>query len=223
MRLLVVLVFAFALQQALPVSAQSGSVVVGGKEWLQPADFVNLSYNDIAAVCPPPDGICDGQLNSITVTGFRWAAVADVNELFNAYLGDTDTPLTSEPGVTTCAPGTCVADMLQDFAPTLETVEPAYGEVGGWSVTPFLTGAYTPYAFSEADGDEFNSDNYTGLNVSASFFGAWLFRDAPVPPPPPPPPAANTQPIPTQGTLATLLMIIGLLSLAALQLAGRGR
>lgn len=73
----------FVLFQAAPSWAQS--VVRAGKEWLQPLDFVNLSWNNVAAVCPPPSGACSGFLNGIDVTGYTWATVDDMNALFSSY------------------------------------------------------------------------------------------------------------------------------------------
>jgi hypothetical protein len=71
----------FMLLQALPSLGQA--VIRDGKEWLQPIDFTNLSWNDVNAVCPV--GVCAGTLNGIDVTGYTWATVDDVNGLFNSY------------------------------------------------------------------------------------------------------------------------------------------
>ena len=62
-------------------------IKVDGKEWLQPALFTNLSWNDINAVCSADTGVCSGVLNDYEVTGWTWASVDDVNALFNHYIG----------------------------------------------------------------------------------------------------------------------------------------
>ncbi len=58
-------------------------ITVNGNEWLQPALFTNLSWNDINAVCPA--GVCSGELNGYDMTGWTWASIDDVNALFNSY------------------------------------------------------------------------------------------------------------------------------------------
>jgi hypothetical protein len=60
-------------------------IAVDGKQWLQVDLFTNLSWNDINAVCPA--GVCSGVLNGIDVTGWTWASINDVNQLFNYYIG----------------------------------------------------------------------------------------------------------------------------------------
>lgn len=67
-------------------SASAAHVVVNGLEWLQPVDFVNLSWNDISAVCNSTTGTCSGSLGITDVTGYIWAGVDDLNALFNHYL-----------------------------------------------------------------------------------------------------------------------------------------
>jgi hypothetical protein len=61
------------------------AVTVADKEWLQPDLFLNLSWNDINAVCP--EGECSGTLNGYDMTGWTWASVEDMNALFNFYIG----------------------------------------------------------------------------------------------------------------------------------------
>lgn len=63
-------------------------IKVDGKEWLQPALFTNLSWNDINAACP--EGLCAGVLNGIDMNGWTWASVDDVNALFNYYIGSDE-------------------------------------------------------------------------------------------------------------------------------------
>lgn len=72
----------------MPVFAEVNDIIeVGGKEWLQPILFLDLAWNDIDDVCPHDTGVCSGLLNGYDVTGWKWASVNDVNDLFNYYLG----------------------------------------------------------------------------------------------------------------------------------------
>ena len=67
-------------------------VVANGKAWYQPDLFTNLSWNDIAAVCPPSlpaYGACTAgsTLNGHVMTGFKWAYLSDVASYFSANYG----------------------------------------------------------------------------------------------------------------------------------------
>lgn len=64
-------------------------------QWLQPADFVNYSYNEVSAVCP--DGICSGTLpgSAIDLTGYTWASSNEFDLLGLAYQ-QAGVPLTDE-------------------------------------------------------------------------------------------------------------------------------
>ena len=69
-----------AMAAVLPFRAEA-SLIIGDSEWLQPADFVNYSWNDINTVCPA--GFCGGQLGSgPDLTGWQWASAESVGALF---------------------------------------------------------------------------------------------------------------------------------------------
>lgn len=72
-------------------------VPVGGNQWLQPLDFVNHSWNDIAAVCDRGNGICNGSLGGNVLTGWTWASITDLNALF-ITLEVEGVPVVSDPG-----------------------------------------------------------------------------------------------------------------------------
>ncbi|MEZ5503874.1 MAG: hypothetical protein R3E50_14880, partial [Halioglobus sp.] len=61
-------------------------VTVDGKDWAQADLFTNLSWSDINSVCPA--GVCSsGSLNGYDMSGWSWASIEDVNNLFNSYIG----------------------------------------------------------------------------------------------------------------------------------------
>jgi hypothetical protein len=62
-----------------------GTVTIDGKEWLQPADFVGYSFDEVKVVCPTET--CSGRLPGSTfdLTGYTWASIMEVSSLFNAY------------------------------------------------------------------------------------------------------------------------------------------
>lgn len=66
-------------------SAKAAVVTLNGVEWQQPDSFDSSSWNDISAVCDYISGACNGSLHGIDLTGWTWASVDDLNDLFNAY------------------------------------------------------------------------------------------------------------------------------------------
>ncbi len=73
-------------------------VEIAESEWLQPFDFRDYSYDQIAAVCSNDNGLCSGSLpdSSIDLTGYYWASISDIEELFIAYGGEP--PFTEPDG-----------------------------------------------------------------------------------------------------------------------------
>lgn len=75
-----------------PWNQITDTVTANNKVWAQVDLFDDLSWNDINAVCP--DGLCvaGGVLNGYDMTGWKWAAVDDINALVTSY-GDIQPPL----------------------------------------------------------------------------------------------------------------------------------
>jgi hypothetical protein len=69
------------------IQTHAAPVIVGDREWLQPVDFVNLSWNDINAVCnATAGGACSGSLAGTVLDGYTWAGVDEMKELFNSFI-----------------------------------------------------------------------------------------------------------------------------------------
>ncbi len=68
------------------------TISVVGREWLQPALFSDISWNDVNEVCPWPSGICieGAELQGVDMTGLVWASTEDMTALFNHYIGDPE-------------------------------------------------------------------------------------------------------------------------------------
>lgn len=70
---------------AAPISA-TDMVTVGNTRWAQPDLFLGISWDDVNDVCPA--GLCgDGTLNGHEVSGWSWATIEEMNQLFNSYIG----------------------------------------------------------------------------------------------------------------------------------------
>jgi hypothetical protein len=69
------------------VSAQSTSptVLIGDVEWRQLTDTTPLSWDEVATVCPPGGGECNGSVNGIEFNGWSWATAFQVSALFNYF------------------------------------------------------------------------------------------------------------------------------------------
>jgi len=67
------------------VVVEGRTVIVDGREWLQPVDFIGYSYDEVKRVCP--EGACSGTLPRSTkdLTGYFWASKSDVELLFQSY------------------------------------------------------------------------------------------------------------------------------------------
>jgi len=72
----------FTVDNGMPIS---DTLTVEGREWAQLDVLTGVSWNEMNAVCPR--GMCSGRLNNYDMTGWIWASVDDVNELFNFYIG----------------------------------------------------------------------------------------------------------------------------------------
>lgn len=73
-----------------PIGVMAAPVTVDGLEWMQVTDTVNFSWNDMASVCDVGTGACTGSLGTTDLTGWTWASILDVGQLFSA--------LTPHPG-----------------------------------------------------------------------------------------------------------------------------
>jgi hypothetical protein len=73
----------------MPVFKQRGECPApsGDIEWLQPADFVGYTHDEIAAICSPSSGLCSGFLprSNFDLTGYTWASESDIGSLYCEY------------------------------------------------------------------------------------------------------------------------------------------
>ena len=85
-RLLVVLVLGWAgSASAIPIT---DIVMVDGREWAQPIELKDHSWNEFNNACP--GGVCGGLIGSTDVNGWTWATSADVAALFNSFIGSNE-------------------------------------------------------------------------------------------------------------------------------------
>lgn len=171
-----------------PAAPITNFVTVGGMDWAQPIDFVNLSLEDVNTACPETAaGLCstDMILNGYEVEGWTWAGVPAVNMLINYYLALDSlefTPVENSHYVYFLASNFAPA-FHADFTPTNPQWWPGYNVVRGWyrgansSNNWFVQDTYGyPYA-EDRQWDSVSGSSYNGGHPSESN-GAWFYREA---------------------------------------------
>jgi hypothetical protein len=168
-------------------------VTVNGQEWLQPVDFVNLSWNDIATACDASTGICTGSLGGNDLTGWMWAGIHEINGLFNVYLGDAGFSPLLHPfvaGNRTQRNSLWAPAFFEDFIP-LDCEAGPSGQCRMRGILRNLNGSGLAYSTTIQDGtaetrtDTFSSDQFTGVGTVSPTRGGWFYRDAAEVPTPP--------------------------------------
>jgi hypothetical protein len=170
-------------------SPADNAVIVGGKEWLQPADFTGYRYDQVNDVCPAPARDCSGSLQGSTfdLTGYKWASIEEVSGLFNSY--GVSPPFTA-PFQERHHPSK--EPFIEDFA---VTAVKCYGDcpvdiyyVAGLVQDPAPSGVlpYDPYAtfiMEEPKSPDIyfnntNKDENEGEPFDTSERGVWLWKPA---------------------------------------------
>lgn len=187
----------------LLVAAPSWAVVVDGREWLQPADYTNLSWDAIDAQCPAPDRLCtSGPIAGIA--GYTWASTAETTDMLASY--GAPPPTTSEIG-SSWAPA-----ILDVFTPTYEG--PNHHELVGWTSTPHANPALGSgiAIFDELDAGDQDSHQLVAHNAAnpQALYGAMFFR---VP--------SALQAVPAVGPYGLVITMFGLTIVALRRLSRR--
>jgi hypothetical protein len=156
-------------------------VQVNGTEWLQPVDFVGYSWGDIATVCDPITGACNGSIGGDDLTGWTWASLLDIGDLFHTTMPNIFPGGIHSTFILSNEVNTEVNDFFDvwGFEPTIE-FDAGLGPVRSVAGYASDSGATSsPYV---------QATNYIGENVAivdntgaydSDSPGAWLFRDAP--------------------------------------------
>ena len=174
-RIRLLLFFAIFIQ-AIP-SLGWESLIVGDKEWYKTADTAGYCYQDYVAICP--EGICTGSIGGNDLTGWTWATVDDVNDLFNRYIGSNELNGPSEYRDYDSGWGW---EILQDFGTNGDGWFYTVPAVVGWTSTGFYVGSasatgYTATSPSSNSGAD-TSKTFPTPQCELTFLGAWLYRSA---------------------------------------------
>lgn len=70
----------------LVTSAPVHAVLIDGKDWREPIETVNITYNQLATACLPA-GTCTGNIGTVSLDGWTWASVAEIEAMLKSYFG----------------------------------------------------------------------------------------------------------------------------------------
>jgi hypothetical protein len=177
-------------------SVAGDGVFAGDNEWLQPADFLGYSPLEVAAVCPPPSGLCSGFLpgSNIDLTGYTWASLTDVVALYNEDY-DADPPVELDLFDSYSGVHEFSSQISSDFQPvsSIPTVDCNYLLAVGGLAQYYSKASNAYFLIGTADPDCNDSYGYVSYDqfcASCSddeqqpWFlrderGAWFWREAP--------------------------------------------
>ncbi len=188
---------------ATPSWAQS--VIRGGNEWLQPVDFVNLSWDTVNTACPPPGNLCAGSLNSIDVTGYTWASLAEVDALLAGY---------GVPPSPTLEAGSSWAPAV--FADFLPAASPPNQIFGLFSDAPIAVGQVLGGSLVDEPApldDDIHIHQPVPSTLTNVAVGHWFYRAAA--------PATPATSVPTISAYGLVLTVLGLIIVATRRLSRR--
>lgn len=187
MRLLLGLALVFWVVMVATAGPAEAGVIIDGKEWRQLTETAGFSWNEVATVFPLGGGVGVGSIGSTDFTGWTWATISEVADLF-AFL-------TPHPG------GVFDYEELQStWAPIVfDLFTPTYADIGSTRLTGFAATtvpsrndlAYTPEILDRPNlfsnlPDHANTANVRGVDLVGNVDnpGVWLYRNAtPVPEP----------------------------------------
>lgn len=158
---------------AVPIT---DTVLVGGREWAQPADFKAFSWNTVNQQCPGLVCAVGSSLNNYQLEGWTWASVDDVQSLFNAYIG-----LNLVAPTTIAVPdSTWATAFFLDFRSTDHFAEVVNGV--SKSQHPSPNDVYAPFIANDrlvATNPTFdiaNTRNAIRQTSAPGNYGVWFFR-----------------------------------------------
>ncbi len=148
-----------------------------GRQWRHLTDLTNLTWEQVAQVCPPDGGPCSGTLRGIDVTGLRWASQQDVLELFALTVPEI------EPSGFVEGPGYVLQGLgflSGTFRPTWEyyTTFGGYLYIAGWCRDTTLNEAGVVASASAQYPVFYGHFSVLGeeaTNVPLRFGGVWLY------------------------------------------------
>lgn len=170
------------------ISTNVDAVLIDGTDWRQLTETTGYSWNEIATVCPFGGGACLGSLGLTDFSGWTWATVSEVGDLFMF--------LTPHPG------GVFNYQELESAwaAAIFNLFTPTFSDIGstrltGMSATKVPSRSNLAYVPEILDRpilfsglpDEANTANVRGVDLKGNVDnpGVWLYRDAATPIPEP--------------------------------------
>ena len=148
-----------------------------GKEWRQVTDTQNISWSDIASVCPlNGTSACNGTVDGVNLNGWVFASVDEVGQLFS-YFGEFPGGITQVH-----VPSTSNAGEFLDTAIGPTYTDNIVRRVMGWTSTPTPGGSIWVAEVWDLSPDNPNGDFWTTDDNfgpgQASSVGSWMWRSS---------------------------------------------
>ena len=170
---LLVLLIACNLVQAVPIN---------GKDWRQLTETTGFSWNEIATVCNTGGGTCNGSLGAVDFTGWNWASVNEVSNLFSFF----NPSFPGTVGFYREVNSSWAPDIYTYLDPTFDgsIFNPASNRVlQGLTSTAHNNGdAYRALTIDQpsmSHNDTMQTNSLLGTSLSGGSLGVWLYRDLP--------------------------------------------
>ncbi len=174
---------------AAPVSAASIDYTdILGNQWRDLNDTTNLSWNQVATVCPA-DGItpCAGTVGSTDFTGWIWASRGQVRTVIKEITGLTteldDVANPPQAIAYVQANSTWAPLALAAFNPTEQIA--GFRLVHGWTSTDVGFGILWLISDAPPGLEDVVRTNIGDKNIGSPDVGTWLYRPEAVPVPEP--------------------------------------
>ncbi len=150
------------------------TVTVQGREWAQPRLFEPANWQHVDNLCP--GGACSGTLNGYDISGWQWATLADVNALFNFYIGTNE--LGPGVGVFQEANSGWAQAFLNDGWQASVDLGLGRGVLGWTTLKGYLAEVFqSDVPFITPDGIGTSSIEGPGVSETLQYAGVWLYRD----------------------------------------------
>ena len=170
----------------VPAMCAQAGVVVGDREWRQLTDTIDLTWNQVAAVCSTTTGACGGSIGAVSFDGWTWASIEDVQELFEQLIKpdsiefptiDTNYQALDDPDIQAALGPDGFTPVPAGFGPT---------RTGGWTRSPFRPAIpdyyFAPYLLLDATSElEDLACLYCAGPITEDangYRGNWMYRPA---------------------------------------------
>lgn len=177
LRVIKKILLVFIVYSSYVTSVWSGPTI-NGLEWRQVTETSTISWNEVSTVCNQSTGVCNGSIETVDFTGWTWASVDEVTDLFNAILPGTANDLTKGGDTINETNSQLPASFFTVFEPTY--IDSNVQAIFGWSrdkntnsmpLDPSVSNQFDPNGV-----DVITTQNSGSASIKSPGVGSWLYR-----------------------------------------------